>query len=226
MLLQIPQVLSRDMVQHCCLRLNQADWSDGRITAGTQSAKAKRNQQLPARDAAALAVGQIILDALQHHALFFSAALPKTILPPLFNRYQGGMDFGSHIDNAVRRNELTGEYLRTDLSCTLFLSEPEDYEGGELVIEDTYGLHSVKLAAGDMILYPSSSLHHVNPVTQGTRLASFFWLQSMVRDTANRALLFNMDMAIMQLREQLGDTAALVALTGTYHNLLRQWAEV
>lgn len=226
MLLHIPQVLDAQTLAQCQQRLQQAGWADGRITAGTQSAQVKRNQQLPASDPTAIAIGQIILEALKHNALFFSAALPKQILPPLFNRYQSGMDFGSHVDNAVRHNPISGEYIRTDLSCTLFLAEPDSYEGGELVIEDTYGTHAVKLPAGDMILYPSSSLHHVTPVTQGERVASFFWLQSMIKDTEKRRLLFEMDITIQQLRHKQGDTAELITLTGIYHNLLRTWVEM
>ncbi|WP_137937296.1 Fe2+-dependent dioxygenase [Chitinivorax sp. B] len=226
MLLHVPNVLDTDTVTHCRQRLTQGDWRDGRITAGSQSAQVKRNQQLPDNDAAALEVGKIILTALENNALFFSAALPKRIFPPLFNRYQGGMDFGNHVDNAVRTIASTGERIRTDLSCTLFLAEPNEYEGGELVIEDTYGLHSVKLPAGDLILYPSTSLHRVEPVTQGARLASFFWLQSMVRSDQQRSMLFDLDMAIINLRNQLGDADALISLTSHYHNLLRMWADI
>ncbi|MBB5019219.1 PKHD-type hydroxylase [Chitinivorax tropicus] len=226
MLLHIPNVLDTETVQHCRARLASGCWQDGRITAGSQSAQVKRNLQLPDQDPIAREVGDLILTALKHNGLFFSAALPKRIFPPLFNRYEGGMDFGNHVDNAIRTINSTGELVRTDLSCTLFLADPDEYEGGELVIEDTYGLHSVKLPAGDMILYPSTSLHRVEPVTQGARLASFFWLQSMVRSDQHRSMLFDLDMAIVSLRNRLGDAEELISLTSHYHNLLRLWAEI
>jgi len=168
---------------------------------------------------------QIVLKALSRNALFFSAALPKKIYPPLFNQYKDGMDFGAHIDNAVRTHAISGLHVRTDISCTLFLETPDDYDGGELVVEDTYGQQAVKLPAGDMVLYPGTSLHHVRPVTRGTRLACFFWVQSMVRDDAQRTLLFDMDAAIATLREQVGDNAAVIRITGNYHNLIRMWAD-
>ncbi|WP_348944483.1 Fe2+-dependent dioxygenase [Chitinibacter sp. FCG-7] len=226
MLLHIPQVLSPAEVADCRQRLNQAQWLDGRITAGSQSAKVKNNQQLPNDDEQAVAVRKVILVALEKNDLFFSAALPKRIFPPLFNRYSEGMTFGNHVDNAMRRITDTGEWVRSDLSATLFFSDPSEYDGGELVIEDTFGLHEVKLAAGDLILYPSSSLHRVEPITRGTRLASFMWLQSMVKDVGERGLLFDLDTSIRQIRAELGDTPTAVQLTGVYHNLLRKWGEI
>ncbi|WP_410498449.1 Fe2+-dependent dioxygenase [Chitinibacter sp. S2-10] len=226
MLIHIPQVLDRTSVAQCRARLDRAGWLDGRITAGSQSAKVKHNEQLPNDDREAVAVRQVILAALDKNELFFSAALPKRIFPPLFNRYGEGMDFGNHVDNAMRRITETGEWVRSDLSATLFFSDPDEYDGGELVIEDTFGLHEVKLAAGDMILYPSSSLHRVEPITRGTRLASFMWMQSMIKDVGERGLLFDLDTAIRQIRSELGDTPSAVQLTGVYHNLLRKWGEI
>lgn len=176
--------------------------------------------QLPEDSPAAQAAGHIILTALGHHPIFMSAALPKRVFPPLFNCYQGGMAFGNHVDNSVRTIARTGEHIRTDVSCTLFLAEPDSYEGGELIVEDTYGVHSVKLPAGHAVIYPSTSLHRVEPVTQGARVASFFWLQSMIRDDSKRALLFDMDMNIMRLREAYGDQETIIGLTATYHNLV------
>jgi len=226
-LIQIPEVLSSDELAQCRALLAGADWADGRLTAGTQSAKVKQNLQLPELGAASLAARKIVLAALNRNALFLSSALPKRIFPPLFNRYEGDYNtFGNHIDNAVRTCADSGVRVRTDLSATLFLSDPDSYEGGELVIEDTYGEHAVKLAAGDMVLYPGSSLHRVEPVTRGARLASFFWIESMVRETERRRLLFEMDMAILELRETQGDIPPAVNLTGCYHNLLRMWADM
>lgn len=225
MLLKIPQVLTKDQVASCKELLLAADWADGSITAGYQSAQAKHNLQLPENSPAARQLGDLVLQALAQNKLFMSAALPLKIFPPLFNCYQGGQSFGVHVDNAIRQVPGTPVKVRTDLSMTLFFSEPEEYEGGELVIEDTYGAHSVKLAAGDMVLYPSTSLHKVTPVTKGRRLASFFWLQSMVASDEKRSLLFDMDMAIQSLRQQLADSREIVQLTGVYHNLLRQWAQ-
>lgn len=225
MLLRVPQVLNADELNQIQQLLQAAEWADGKVTAGTQSAKVKRNIQLPETSAEAEAARAIVLRALSRHALFFSAALPKKIYPPLFNQYRVGMDFGAHIDNAVRTHALTGLHVRTDISCTLFLADPESYDGGELVVEDTYGQQAVKLPAGDMVLYPGTSLHHVRPVTSGARLACFFWVQSMVRDDAQRTLLFDMDAAIATLREQVGDNAAVIRLTGNYHNLIRMWAD-
>lgn len=225
MLLRVPQVLNTDELAQVRALLAEADWTDGKVTAGTQSAKVKRNIQLPEASELAEQARQIVLKALSRNALFFSAALPKKIYPPLFNQYKNGMDFGAHIDNAVRTHAITGMHVRTDISCTLFLENPDNYEGGELVIEDTYGQQAVKLPAGDMVLYPGTSLHHVRPVTSGARLACFFWVQSMVRDDAQRTLLFDMDAAIATLREQVGDNAAVIRLTGNYHNLIRMWAD-
>ncbi|WP_417704419.1 Fe2+-dependent dioxygenase [Rheinheimera aquimaris] len=225
MLLKIPQLLTKAQVASCKQVLLDADWADGNVTAGYQSAQAKHNLQLPENSPAARQLGDLVLQALAQNKLFMSAALPLKIFPPLFNCYQGGQSFGVHVDNAVRQVPGTPVKVRTDLSMTLFFSEPEEYEGGELVIEDTYGAHSVKLAAGDMVLYPSTSLHKVTPVTRGRRLASFFWLQSMVASDEKRSLLFDMDMAIQSLRQQLADSREIVQLTGVYHNLLRQWAQ-
>lgn len=225
MLLHIPQVLSRDALDRCRGIVCAAEWVDGRVTAGTQSAKSKNNLQLPEDSEASRTARAIVLAALERSALFFTAALPKRIFPPLFNRYEGEANaFGNHVDNAVRAVAATGERLRTDLSATLFLSDPAEYDGGELLIEDTFGTQRVKLPAGDMVLYPSSSVHRVEPVTRGARIASFFWIESMVREDARRRLLFELDMAILQLRESAGDTPPAVRLTGCYHNLLRMWA--
>ncbi|HEY3301355.1 MAG TPA: Fe2+-dependent dioxygenase [Methylophilaceae bacterium] len=225
MLLHVPEVLTTDELGQLRLLLSAADWTDGKVTAGTQSAQVKRNLQLPETSEYAEEARQIVLKALSRNALFFSAALPKKIYPPLFNQYREGMDFGAHIDNAVRTHAISGMHVRTDISCTLFIADPESYEGGELVIEDTYGHQMVKLAAGDMVLYPGTSLHHVRPVTNGARLACFFWVQSMIREDGQRTLLFDMDAAIATLRQQHGDSAAVIRLTGNYHNLIRMWAD-
>lgn len=205
--------------------LDTAEWVDGKVTAGHQSARAKDNQQLPEGSPLARQLGDMVLAALERNPRFISAALPLKVFPPLFNRYAGGQSFGLHVDNAIRQVRGTGQRVRTDLSATLFLAEPAEYDGGELVVEDTYGAHAVKLPAGHMVLYPSSSLHRVNPVTRGARVASFFWIQSMVRDDAQRSLLFDMDTAIQQMAQQSHDHPAVVQLTGVYHNLLRMWAE-
>ena len=225
MLLHVPNVLSAEELNQLRKLMAQADWTDGKVTAGTQSAQVKRNIQLPETTADAEAARLIVLKALNRNALFFSAALPKKIYPPLFNQYRDGMDFGAHIDNAVRTHAISGVHVRTDISCTLFIADPDSYEGGELVVEDTYGHQMVKLPAGDMVLYPGTSLHHVRPVTKGARLASFFWVQSMIREDAQRTLLFDMDAAIVTLRQQVGDNAAVIRLTGNYHNLIRMWAD-
>jgi PKHD-type hydroxylase len=225
MLLQIPDVLSNEQIEQARSLLDSADWVDGRVTAGRQSALAKDNMQLPEDHPVARQLGEIILAELQGNPLFISAALPARVFPPLFNRYGGGQWFGNHVDNAIRQ-AMTGLRIRTDLSCTLFLAEPEEYDGGELVIEDTYGVQSVKLPAGHMVLYPATSLHHVRPVTRGVRLASFFWLQSMIRDDGQRTLLFDLDTAIQRLTMDVPQHPANVQLTAVYHNLLRQWAEV
>jgi PKHD-type hydroxylase len=226
MLLPIPDVLTPEQVAYGRELLEAADWVDGRVTAGHQSALAKDNMQLPEGHPAALELGDMILNALGGNALFISAALPARVFPPLFNRYSGGQSFGTHVDNSIRQLTGTGHRIRTDLSATLFFRNPEEYEGGELIVEDTYGAHAVKLPAGHMILYPATSLHHVRPVTQGTRVCSFFWIQSMIRDDGKRTLLFDMDTAIQQLNSEHPGTRAAVTLTGVYHNLLRQWAEI
>ena len=226
MLLQIPDVLTPEQVANARGLLDTADWVDGRVTAGHQSARAKDNMQLPEEHPVSRELGGVILTALQRHPLFISAALPLRVFPPLFNSYRGGQSFGNHVDNAIRQSASAGVRIRTDLSATLFLAGPEEYEGGELVVEDTYGVHAVKLPAGHMVLYPSTSLHHVRPVTRGARIASFFWLQSMVRDDGERTLLFDLDNAIQQLASERPDHPASVQLTAVYHNLLRRWADL
>lgn len=225
MLLQIQKVLDDAQVTQCRQALDAAEWADGRITAGYQSAQAKHNQQLPEDSPVAQQLGELVLAALQRSALFMSAALPLKVFPPLFNRYAGGHAFGSHVDNAIRPVRGTPHRVRTDLSATLFLSGPDEYDGGELVIEDTFGTHSVKLPAGDMILYPASSLHLVRPVSRGVRTASFFWIQSMVRDDGERTLLYDLDRAVQQVHRDLPDSPAALGLTGVYHNLMRRWAD-
>ncbi len=225
MLLAIPDVLTHDQVVFARQIFENAEWVDGRVTAGHQSALAKNNLQLTEGSEAARQVGEMILRALEQNPLFLSAALPARVFPPLFNLYRGGQSFGTHVDNAIRQVTGTCHRIRTDLSATLFLSAPEEYDGGELVVEDTYGTQRVKLPAGHMILYPATSLHHVTPVTRGARIASFFWIQSMIREDADRTLLFDLDSAIQSLNEA-GAHPAAVSLTGVYHNLLRKWAEV
>lgn len=225
MLLTIPDVLNADQLRHCRSVLAAADWTDGRVSAGYQGLKVKDNSQLPEGSAAALELGDMVLAALERHPLFISAVLPSQVYPPMFNRYGVGQQFGAHIDNAVRLLPGSGRKLRTDVSCTLFLADPDEYEGGGLSIEDTFGTHSVKLPAGHMVVYPSTSLHRVEPVTRGTRLASFFWVQSMVRDDAQRTLLFDLDTAVQHVAASGAGQDALVRLTGTYHNLLRMWAD-
>ncbi len=225
MLLHVPDVLSAADAAQCRAALEQAAWIDGRATAGYQSARTKDNRQLAEDHPTARRLGDLVLTALERNPLFLSAALPLKIFPPLFNRYDGGQSFGTHVDNAVRQVRGTPHRVRTDLSATLFLADPESYDGGELVIEDTYGTHRVKLPAGHMILYPATSLHHVKPVTRGSRLASFFWIQSMVRGDAHRTLLFDLDTSIQQIARDQPDHPSLVRLTGVYHNLLRQWAD-
>jgi PKHD-type hydroxylase len=226
MLLQIPEVLSAEQVAGCRQLLEKNNWVDGRITAGHQSARAKDNLQLPEDNEDARKLGDTILAALEKSPLFMAAALPLKVFPPLFNRYQEGQSFGNHVDNAFRQVTGTPHRVRTDLSATLFFSNPDEYDGGELVIEDTYGVHSVKLPAGHLILYPASSLHHVRSVTRGARLASFFWIQSMVREDAERTILFDLDVAIQRLMSDVPDHPSVVALTSLYHNLLRRWADV
>ena len=228
MLLHIPNVLNRDELTHLRTALQSADWTDGRETVGAQGARVKHNEQLPDQSPLKAELGRTILAALERNPLYFAAALPRRTVPPRFNRYSGGGEYGFHVDGSVM---LLGqgsdrEYVRSDISCTLFLCEPEEYDGGELIVSDTYGEHEVKLPAGDLVIYPSSSLHQVTPVTRGARLASFFWIQSMVRDDTQRRLLFEMDSSIEALRRSHADAAAVLQLTGIYHNLLRQWAEV
>lgn len=225
MIVSIPHVLDPQQVAGMRQQLDAADWMDGRATAGYQSSRAKDNMQLAEDSPLARQLGQTILAALERNPLFIAAALPLKIFPPLFNRYQGGQAFGVHIDNAIRQVRGTPHRVRTDLSATLFLAAPDEYDGGDLMIEDTYGAQSVKLPAGHMVVYPASSLHRVQPVTRGTRLASFFWIQSMVRDDGARTLLFDLDMAIQKLTRDVPDHASLVQLTGLYHNLLRRWAD-
>lgn len=228
MLLHVPNVLTPDELERCRRSLAGAAWLDGRVTAGHQSAEAKRNRQLGESDPLARELGTLVLDALARHATFFAGALPRRIYPPLFNRYEGGQSFGFHVDNAVRYDRSRGEAqpVRTDLSATLFLSAPEEYDGGELEIEDSFGTHQVKLPAGDLVLYPGSSLHQVLPVTRGARVASFFWIQSLVRSDSQRRTLFELDVAIQQLSAKLPGAPELVQLTGVYHNLLREWSDV
>jgi len=226
MLLPIPDVLTADEVAKGRRILDEADWVDGRVTAGHQSARAKDNMQLPEGGPAARELGQMVLAALHRSPLFVTAALPLHIFPPLFNRYQGGQSFGTHVDNSIRQVPGTSHRIRTDLSATLFFSAPDEYDGGELMVEDTYGVHGVKLPAGHLVLYPSTSLHHVRPVTRGARVCSFFWIQSMIRDDGERTMLFDLDAAIQRVDRDLPGHPAAVQLTGIYHNLLRHWAEM
>jgi len=227
MLICVPDVLSKAEVAEFRGVMDATAWEDGRSTAGAQSALVKRNEQLPPNGDVARQLGQRIIKALTANPLFVSAAIPLHIFPPLFNRYGAGHHFGVHVDNAVRGDHLTGMRIRTDLSVTLFLSEPDEYDGAELVVEDYYGSHEVKLPAGHLVLYPASSLHMVTPITRGTRVASFFWLQSMVRDAHARSMIFDLDTSIQSLVGRLGrDDAETVRLTGIYHNLIRYWAEV
>lgn len=227
MMLHVPQVLSPDAVADLRALIDAAPWEDGNATSGPQSALAKSNRQLPEASDAARRAGAAVREALTRSPLFMSAALPHTVYPPLFNRYGVGEGFGDHVDNALRFQRDQGVRIRTDLSATLFLCEPDAYDGGELIVEDTFGVHEVKLPAGDLILYPASSLHRVAPVTRGERVASFFWIQSLIREDARRTLLFDMDLAIQTLASEAGQGAlAIVSLTGAYHNLLRMWAEL
>ncbi|HVU15573.1 MAG TPA: Fe2+-dependent dioxygenase [Candidatus Didemnitutus sp.] len=225
MIIEIPNVLSGEALSAARRTLEAAEWVDGRVSAGHQGAQVKDNLQIPTTHPAARQVGDQILKSLAQTPLFVSAALPLHILPPMFNRYTGGQHFGTHVDGAIRVVPGTNHRLRTDLSCTLFFTGPDEYDGGELVIEDTYGSKRVKLAAGSMILYPSTSLHHVTPVTRGVRLCSFFWLQSLIRDNTQRALLFDLDVGIQRIAIDQPGHAGVVQLTGVYHNLLRQWSE-
>jgi PKHD-type hydroxylase len=224
MLLHIPEVLSKAQVVALRRTLDAGSWLDGTTTAGPLAAEAKNNLQFSTESPDYPALSQAIISALERHPLFVSAALPRRILPPMFNRYAGGNHYGNHVDNAIQADGRNGERLRTDISVTVFLSEPESYDGGDLIIEDTYGSHEVKLPAGDAIIYPSSSLHRVEPVTAGQRVASFLWVESLVRDAWQRNMLFNLDMTLIKLRGQVGNTDEIVALTGHYHNLLRQWS--
>jgi PKHD-type hydroxylase len=226
MLIHIPGVFTDDEVGRIREALEQADWADGKVTAGHQSAKAKHNLQLPESHPLSKEIGAAMLERLWSHPVFMSAALPNKVFPPLLNCYKAGGNFDFHIDNAVRQAKGNPERVRTDLSTTLFFSNPEDYDGGELVIQDTFGTREIKLAAGDLVLYPGTSLHKVNPVTRGVRYASFFWTQSLVREDAQRALLFEMDTAIQRLSQDVPDHPSLIQLTGTYHNLLRRWVDV
>src|SRR5687768_13848219 len=226
MLIRVPNVLTAQQVAACRRRMEASEWIDGSATAGHQSRRAKNNMQLAEDDSAAVEIGDLIIAALERNPLFVAAALPSRVFPPLFNRYSGGQNFGTHVDNAIRQVAGTANRIRTDLSATLFLSGPDEYEGGELVIEDTYGVQNVKLLAGDLILYPATSLHHVTPVTRGERVSSFFWIQSMVRDDGQRTLLFDLDSAIQEISANGPGGPAAVKLTGIYHNLLRRWADL
>jgi PKHD-type hydroxylase len=227
MLLHIPEVMNKDQLKLCRDLLDKAEWNDGRVTAGTQAAKVKNNRQLPEDGPEAKQLRALVLEALSRSALFFTAALPKRIYPPLFNRYSGQANsFGNHVDNAIRTHPATAQHVRTDMSFTLFLADPDEYDGGELVIEDGFAGRPVKLPAGDLILYPSYSVHRVEPVTRGARLACFSWLESMVREPQHRELLYELDMAVLAQREQYGDTDISVRLTSCYHNLMRMWAAV
>jgi PKHD-type hydroxylase len=226
MTVQVPNVLNAEQIARCCEVMQRAPWIDGRVTAGHQSATVKNNRQMAENSPEARELGDMIVAALERNPLFITAALPLRVFPPLFNRYEGGEAFGAHLDNSIRQILGTPYRIRTDISATLFLSAPEAYDGGELVIADVYGTHAAKLAAGDMVVYPASSLHHVNPVTRGVRLAAFFWVQSMVRDDGQRTLLFDLDMAINKVNQALPNHGSVVELTNCYHNLLRRFAEV
>jgi PKHD-type hydroxylase len=226
MILHVPNVLTAEQVAECRRLLDAAEWADGKATVGEQGMLVKRNRQLPELSPVGRQLGELILTALSRNALFFSAALPLKTVPPLFNRYEGGEHYGNHIDGAVRAVPGSSHFIRTDLSSTLFLTEPADYDGGELVVVDTYGEHAIKLPAGDLILYTSGSLHRVNPVTRGARTSSFFWTQSMVADERHREHLFKLDRTIQALRGKIGETDETVALAGHYHNLLRMWSEI
>ena len=225
MLVNIEGVFTPQEAAQIRQRLDAAQWVDGKVTAGYQSAQVKRNRQLPEADETGRALGELILQRLAANNVFMSAALPRKIFPPLFNRYEGGESFGFHVDNAIRAIPGTPERVRTDLSATLFFSDPDSYDGGELVIEDTFGTREVKLPAGHMVLYPGSSLHRVNPVTRGARVSAFFWMQSLVREDAQRSLLLDLDVAIQTLNRDAADHPSILQLTGIYHNLLRRWAD-
>ena len=225
MMLHIPNVLTPEQVARCREVMVKADWVDGNVTAGHQSRQVKYNLQLPEDSQTAGELGDMVTKAIYRSPLFMSSVLPQQVFPPLFNRYDAGMVFGSHVDNAIRSHPTMPVRIRTDVSATLFISAPEDYDGGELTVEDTYGAHSVKLPAGDMIIYPGTSLHNVTPITRGSRIASFFWIQSLIRDVSHRAMLFDLDMAIIRLTQDHPGHPSLVNLTALYHNLLRQWSE-
>jgi PKHD-type hydroxylase len=226
MLMTIPDVLTLDQVGAMRAKLDAAGWVDGKVTAGYQAQRVKENHQLPEGHPLAMELGEMVLGALARSPLFMSAALPLRVFPPMFNRYTGGGHFGTHIDTAIRADARTGQRIRTDVSATLFLAEPEEYDGGELLVEDNYGSHSVKLPAGHMVLYPATSLHRVEPVTRGSRVASFFWVQSMIRSDIDRTLLFDLDQGIQRVASEAPGSGAAVALTGVYHNLMRRWAEM
>lgn len=223
MLLRVPDVLTPEELARCRERLAAAPWGDGKVTAGHQSVKVKQNLQLPQDSAEARELGALVVGALERNALFVSAALPQFVFPPLFNRYETGMAFGAHVDNALRQIPGSPRRIRTDMSATLFVSAPEEYDGGELLVEDTFGPHSVKLPAGDLVLYPATSLHRVAPVTRGARVAAFFWIQSFVKEDSERTLLFNLDRAIVRLGQTKADDSSIVQLTALYHNLVRKW---
>ncbi|MCE2563541.1 Fe2+-dependent dioxygenase [Komagataeibacter sp. FNDCF1] len=227
MLIHIPAILSAQEVTHCRAVLERSQWVDGRVTAGDQSAKAKFNLQIPHDSAEGAELADLVLQALGRNPLFNSAALPLRVFPPLFNRYDAGMRFDTHVDNAIRPLPGTGFRIRTDVSSTLFLSEPDEYDGGELLIQDTYGIQRIRVPAGDMVLYPATSLHSVREVTRGSRWAAFFWSQSMIRNDVQRTLLYQFDRSIIETRRALPDDhPGVLGLTATYHNLLRQWAEL
>lgn len=228
MLVQVPDVLTREEVRHCRQVLEQSPWVDGRATAGDQAAKTKNNLQIPVDSQEARALGEIVLNALARNPTYNSAVLPLRVLPPMFNRYDPGMTFGAHVDNSIRTVPGSGGMrMRADVSTTIFLTDPDEYDGGELLVEDTYGAHSVKLPAGHMVVYPASSLHRVVPVTRGSRWGSFFWAQSLVKDEGVRTMLYDLDVAIIETRRQLGDESqAVLGLVNHYHNLMRRWAEL
>ena len=226
MLITVPDILNAAEVIEARKLLDEAEWVDGKVTAGYQSAKAKDNQQIAEGNPIAEKLGRMILSALGRNQLFIATALPNQIFPPLFNRYTGGQSFGTHVDNAIRQVAGTPHRIRTDISATLFFASPEEYDGGELCVEDTYGVQRVKLPAGHMVLYPATSLHHVRPVTRGARICSFFWVQSMIRDDVRRSILFDLDLGIQRLNHETPNHPAAVHFTGVYHNLLRQWAEM
>jgi PKHD-type hydroxylase len=226
MMIRVPKVLSAEQVAQCRRLLDASEWVDGKATVGEQGMLVKRNRQLPEASAAGRQLGELVLTALARNPSFFSAALPLKTVPPLFNRYEGGEHYGTHIDGAVRAVPGSTHFIRTDLSSTLFLSEPKEYDGGELVVSDTFGEHAVKLPAGDLVLYTSGSLHRVNPVTRGARVSSFFWTQSMVSDERHREVLYRLDQNVQKLRGKYGESEETVALAGHYHNLLRMWSEI